>query len=723
MAQFEDIFDQNELKSAFGRICTTACRRGWFLADLNLTKLYPLFVRIANDLYTCSASPHQNLNQEPVVLENASLWVRTSQLIPITFDLSYRVAGLICDMFSGEIDDTEKPALKKKRDSFPDTFTAIVPGQIVRAYSKAFLLSLSKEWLRLATLPYHKKLREANRYILLEKRRYFTIFNRMSEPAFIVDHDLHILDTNKAFMEFFQLSGKDHLGKTCLEVLGEDLCVLCRLEKVLDKHRSFSGIEAEISVNGERHYVVVSGTFLGDINNDFSGGIIILQDITSNKKTQSALRDSEEKYRSLIENVPDVTWRSDPYGHLTYISPNFEKICGYNPIDLNGAGASDKFAMIHPDDVDMVRNEFGLFFVSRLPDGSILRNLPGDEVEWSMDEHALNGLKKYDVTYRYRKNDGSWMWVHDRASKIYEQDGCWYTDGVFSDVTDLKEAEAELEKHHFRLAELVDERTSELRRVNKNLKKEISFRKKAENDLLLLASKLSVSNQELEQFAHVASHDLKEPLMLIKAFSEKLLSKHHRSLDTKGEEYLQRIISATERMSELIEGLLALSRITSAEQKYEKIDLTDLVREVIENLETRIHETDGTVEIKTLGCLGGDRVQLRQLFQNLIANALKFRKAGHGPTVKISSFFVDDVCEIFVEDDGIGFEQSHGEQIFKPLQRLHSRREFEGTGLGLATCRKIVTRHGGEIEAKGEPDKGAVFIIRLPVHKKMTEEK
>lgn len=722
MAQLNHDVVETDLKSVFTQVCELARIQGLFSADLNLEKLYPLFVRIAKDLHVCSLSQGQNLKQELAAQDTAILWARTSQLIPISFDVAYRFVSLIIDIAIGRSDGNDHTQLTKSITSIRDSIGAIVSDTIVVSYFKAFLFALSKEWIRCETLPYHKKLREANRYILLEKRRYYTIFNRMSEPAFIVDQDLHILETNRAFNDFFQLKGKDHIGKMCREVIGEDLCVLCSLENDLDKHRSFFGVETEISVNGEQRYLIVTGTFLGDINNDFSGGIIILQDITTNKNAQNALRDSEEKYRSLIENVPDVTWRSDPDGHLTYISPNLEKICGYDPIDFIGSNVSDKFAMIHPDDVDMVRNEFGLFFASNFPDGSYLRSLLRDASESTFDGRIVNGRKKYDVTYRYRKADGSWIWLHDRASKIYEHDGCWYTDGVFTDVTDLKETEAELEKHHFRLAELVDERTVELRRVNRNLKKEISFRKQAEKDLLTLASKLSLSNQELEQFAHVASHDLKEPLMLIKAFSERVLNKYLKVLDVKGEEYLQRIISATDQMSELIDGLLSLSRVSSAEQKYENIDLTDLVGEVIENLEARIQETDGSVEFHTLGYLRGDRVQLRQLFQNLIANALKFCKTGQGPTVKISSCFVDDICEIFVEDDGIGFEQSHGERIFKPLQRLHSRREFEGTGLGLATCKKIVSRHGGEIEAKGEPGKGAVFIIRLPL-KRTAENK
>ena len=155
--------------------------------------------------------------------------------------------------------------------------------------------------------------------------------------------------------------------------------------------------------------------------------------------------------------------------------------------------------------------------------------------------------------------------------------------------------------------------------------------------------------------------------------------------------------------------------MTSGARPYEEIDLADLVHEVLQSLEERIKESNARIEIGQLGRLGGDRVQLRQLFQNIIANALKYRKTDGQPLVVLQGSLVDDGhYEILIQDNGIGFDPQDAERIFKPLERLHSRRDYEGTGMGLTTCQKIVARHGGEISARGELGHGATFIVRLP---------
>lgn len=709
-----------DLDGEFARILKCAHASGVLAADLNVDRLRPLFGRIVCDLQRLGGSPERKVALEMAATDAGVLWSRTAQLLNLSFDAAFRFATLLLhDLLQGQ--EGLGPALSpsfRPNHGLLGLELSFASTSDEHPYIPTFLCSLSKEWMRLDLLPYHRKLREVNRYILLEKRRYYTIFNRMSEPAFIVDNELGIVECNKAFNAFFHLSGKDAVRKHCCEVVGEELCRHCGLDNLLEKHSSFSGLEAEVVIDGHTKNLVLSGAFLGEINSDVLGGIIILQDITMRKTIERSLQESEERYRSLIENVPDVTWRSDLDGSFYYISPNLVRLCGYDSAEFMGPGAYNKFSLIHPEDVDVVRNEFGCFFASHLPDGDYLRRHLRDLTPTLGDLRIVSGRKRYDVTYRMKRKDGSWMWVHDRASTIYEQDGGWFADGVLADVTELKQAEAELERHHFLLAELVDERTVELRRVNENLKKEIFFRKQAEKDLLELASKLKLSNNELEQFAHVASHDLKEPLMLIRAFSERLLRKYLHALDERGEDYLKRIIAAANRMFELIEGLLSLSRIASSEQEYESINLARLLDEVIENLGERIRETDGKVELEVMGDLGGDRVQLRQLFQNIIANSLKFRKEGKSPRIKVTSALVGDgLCEIVIADDGIGFDSCHSERIFRPMERLHSRKDFEGTGLGLATCRKIVIRHGGEIEAKGEPGKGAIFTIRLPVGK------
>ncbi len=576
--------------------------------------------------------------------------------------------------------------------------------------------SLIDQWVLGETHEYQRKLRKANRYILLEKRRYYTIFSRMIEPAFIIDYERHIVDSNRAFKEFFGLQDTKHIGMLCYDVMGPDVCAACALHEMLDSKRTFSGIEAVIPVLGEVKTVLFSGTFLGDINSEFSGGIVSIQDITYNKEIEQALQESEEKYRSLVENVPDVTWRSDQYGNMVYISPNIEKVCGYQPDEICGTGGAGRYIKIHPQDVDRVRNDFAIFFAHNLPSGGLLRSRLYQEKAAKDDKLIVNGQKKYDVRYRFQKKDGSWIWLRDRASTVYQKDGEWYADGVFSDISELKRAEDELEKHHFRMAELVDERTADLRLANKMLEKEVSVRRLAEKGLLALTHRLKISNQELEQFAHIASHDIKEPLILVLAFSERLLRRYSKDLDERGREYLIRLIKAAEQMKSLVEDLLELSRISSRSFSVEMIDLTSLVDEVVQGLEERINRAGGEVDVANLGFLNGDPIQLRQLFQNIIANALKYSNETKKPFVEIKQGESDKgVIEILIEDNGIGFDPSQVEHIFEPFARLHANSEYDGTGIGLATCKKIVLRHGGEITAESTPGLGSRFIVRLPV--------
>lgn len=248
---------------------------------------------------------------------------------------------------------------------------------------------------------------------------------------------------------------------------------------------------------------------------------------------------------------------------------------------------------------------------------------------------------------------------------------------------------------------------------------DITQRKRAEAALLQQADKLARSNAELEQFAYVASHDLQEPLRKIQAFGDRLKTKYETGLGTDGLDYLSRMQNAAARMQVLIQDLLSLSRVASNSKPYTAVDLTEVVSTVVSDLEMRIQDCQGRVEIGSLPNIWGDRGQMAQLFQNLIGNGLKFRKPGQNPVVKVSSepqklATGESLWWITVEDNGIGFDEKYRDRIFQIFQRLHGRNEYEGTGIGLAICRKIVERHGGSITASSTPGSGAKFLITLP---------
>ena len=246
------------------------------------------------------------------------------------------------------------------------------------------------------------------------------------------------------------------------------------------------------------------------------------------------------------------------------------------------------------------------------------------------------------------------------------------------------------------------------------LEKEITERKKAEWLIHSYAQRLEQSNRELEGFAMVASHDLQEPLRKIEVFGGRLKESLGPSLNQDDQDYLDRMEKAIQRMQAMIEGLLSLSRVSSSGRPFKAVDLNDTMRTVLDDLGRRIHQTGGTVEVGNLPVIQADPVQMDQLFQNLIGNALKFHQPDVPPVVRVSFSPVgENEVEITVEDNGVGFSMEAASQLFQPFQRLHGRSEFEGSGIGLSICRKIVERHGGTIRAESEPGVGSRFVVRL----------
>jgi two-component system sensor kinase FixL len=257
--------------------------------------------------------------------------------------------------------------------------------------------------------------------------------------------------------------------------------------------------------------------------------------------------------------------------------------------------------------------------------------------------------------------------------------------------------------------------------------RDISLRKKVEEGQARYAAELERSNRELEQFAYVASHDLQEPLRKIRTFGDRLQMKCDGLLDETARDCVERMQKAAARMQELIEGLLVFSRITSRARDFVPVDLAQVAREVLGDLEVQIERVSGRVEVGNLPKIQADPLRIRQLLQNLMANALKFRRPDEAPVVKIEGRYVErrarhgrapaaaEQCRITVEDNGIGFDEQYRERIFGLFQRLHPRDEYEGAGIGLALCRKIVECHGGTISAHSTPGQGSVFEVLLPV--------
>jgi len=249
--------------------------------------------------------------------------------------------------------------------------------------------------------------------------------------------------------------------------------------------------------------------------------------------------------------------------------------------------------------------------------------------------------------------------------------------------------------------------------------KDITERKRVEDAISQKAAELARSNAELEQFAFVASHDLQEPLRKIQAFGDRLKIKVQGELAPEAKEYLERMQSASARMRTLINDLLTFSRVIRRTEPFVSVDLAAVTKGVLSDLEVRIEKSGAQIEVGDLPVIEADPMQLQQLVLNLVGNALKFQPPGGKPVVKITSRVFtalsgESYCELQVQDNGIGFDEKYMDKIFAVFQRLHGRTEYEGTGVGLAVCRRITDRHHGTIVAKSQLGHGATFIVTLP---------
>lgn len=379
------------------------------------------------------------------------------------------------------------------------------------------------------------------------------------------------------------------------------------------------------------------------------------------KANQEFRANAEERFRLLVEGVKDYAiYMLDPQGRILTWNAGAQRIKGYTAEEILG-------------------QHFSRFY----PREAIERGWPQHELE-----SAAAAGRFEDEGWRVRK-DGSRFWANVIITALRDEAGNLKG---FAKVT-----------------------------------RDLTERKEAEESLKAFATQLQQSNQQLEQFASVASHDLQEPLRKIQAFGDRLQKHCGEALDDQGREYLARMQKAAARMRTLINDLLAFARLTTKAKPLTGVNLAQVAQEVVSDLEERIRETGGRVEVGNLPTVNADPTQMRQLLLNLISNGLKFHRPGEPPLVKVEGKILaapdrpfpdyrrgGPLCEITVQDNGIGFDEKYLDRIFEVFQRLHARGEYEGTGIGLAICRKIVERHGGCITAKSSPGQGATFIVTLP---------
>jgi two-component system, LuxR family, sensor kinase FixL len=405
-------------------------------------------------------------------------------------------------------------------------------------------------------------------------------------------------------------------------------------------------------------------------------GLVVLRQIASVRENirlvaLHSAQKSENKLRSLLENSSDITTVVDEKGYFEYISPAMEKFVGYSNKELE---KTSMYRLVHPEDKLKLNQEY---FAK-------IRNYG----------------KNISLEYRIKHADGTWHDI-DGIGQLF-----------FNNETKTNSV-------------LINARDATSRKAN-------------EARLIEYTKKLQLSNRELQDFAFVASHDLQEPLRKVQAFGDRLADKYSDKLGENGLDYLERMQSASRRMQTLINDLLTFSRVTTQAKPFVEFELSKVIADVISDLEVKIEDTKAEVNVKDLPNFEMDTTQMRQLFQNLIENGLKFSKPEISPVIKIWSEVNEQkdsnksavlsydftkttelpqgFCRIYVEDNGIGFDEKHLDRIFTVFQRLHGRTEYEGSGIGLAVCRKIVERHNGHITAISKSGNGAKFIITLPLN-------
>ncbi|AUD01524.1 PAS domain S-box protein [Spirosoma pollinicola] len=497
--------------------------------------------------------------------------------------------------------------------------------------------------------------------------------------SLFVGRDLIIDMPNEAIIKFWG-KGNGVIGKPLREALPElqGQSFLEILDDIYTTGNEYSAQEAraDLVVDGQLRTFYFNFTYkpLRNAAGEIYAILDMAIDVTDQVVARRAIEESELRFRTLMEAIAQMTWTNTPQGDMNFYNQRWYKYTGLDFDQSKGFGWQD---VVHPDDLPITLEAY---------------------------KRSLTSGSVFVVENRYRRgSDGMYRWHLNRAIPIRDEAGeitLWV--GSATDIHEQKLLAANLE-------EQVLARTKELEASNYDLRR---------------------SNENLEKFAYIASHDLQEPLRKIQSFGDILKSQHASQLG-EGVNYLERMQIAAGRMSLLIKDLLAFSRISTRQETAAPVALNNIVNEVLDDLEVAIQQAAGQVVVEELPTILGDESQLRQLFQNLLSNALKFKREGVTPYIQVHSerIAANDLppsvrpprsaaayyC-IRVIDNGIGFDEKYIDRIFQVFQRLHSRNEYAGTGIGLAVCEKVVANHGGTITAVSQPGQGATFLIYFPVN-------
>lgn len=411
------------------------------------------------------------------------------------------------------------------------------------------------------------------------------------------------------------------------------------------KHKDGSWRWAEATSTSQLHNPVVNG-----IVSNF-------RDVTERFIAEQALRDSEQKFRTLIENNKDVIALTAPDGSISYMSPSIKDMLGYTPEELLGTPAIN---IMHPDEI-----QFNLGQLS-----SLLEN-PGSSV--------------FKIMRLLHKN-GEWRWIEATTTNHLDSPTINGLVSNFRDVTERKKAEEALEQLNISLEQKIHERTIELQESNKALK----------------------------SFSSIAAHDLQSPLRIMSGYASIIMDEYKDKLGPDGYELFRVIVKESRHMSQLINDLLNFSSMSYKVLSKELVDFDTMVAEVVKEVRLSEKDTKAKVHIGSLGTCMSDKMLIRQVWINLISNAFKYSSKKENPLIEIGCLDQNGEKIYFVKDNGTGFNMAYVSKLFNLFKRLHTSNEFKGTGIGLAIVSNIIQRHDGRIWTEAEEGNGATFYFTLP---------
>jgi two-component system CheB/CheR fusion protein len=511
---------------------------------------------------------------------------------------------------------------------------------------------------------------------LAESHEYAeAVFTTLREAILVLDINFRIKKANRAFYKMFHLKENETDGKLIFELANRqwDIPELrTLLKEVTHDNPYLLGFELKHNFPGLGEKTLLLNV-RKVIQKSHQQELILLaiEDITEHKVAEKIINEREEWFLNMANHAPVMIWVSGTDKLCTFFNKTWLDYTGREMKQELGNGWAKG---VFPDDVEQCVNVYNVNFDLRKP---------------------------FQTEYRFRRFDGEYHWVMCNGKPTYSHDGIFT--GYVGSVIDIHDQKLFSEK----LEEMVVQRTKALRESNTNLEH---------------------SNSELRQFAYVASHDLQEPLRKIIIFSDRFQKKFGEKMGEEGAGYLDKISSSAMRMRQLIKDLLNFSKTSNPNEQFEKTDLNAIVNSVLKTLDLEITQKKVKFHIDTLPQVPAIPVQMTQLFHNLIGNALKFSIPGRHPQISIQSGMADEkeianfpqlkkkqrYHHLIVKDNGIGFDPNFAEQIFVIFQRLNEREDYEGTGIGLALCKKIVNFHKGHIYAEAIEKEGATFHIFLP---------